>query len=156
MYLKKGDEHEYNLRRNLFIIDMVLVFACSIIIRIVAYNKPITSIRPMFGLIQFLYSTTVIIISIVLAKFYGGEGFFKLLAYYLIGSFFFIVIDLELLHFLDVWYIGVLKEDGTVAKADLGYQILIMLYSYLYEMIFPRAHYLIVPFALGFIKFEKK
>ncbi|MHA1762924.1 MAG: hypothetical protein ACTSYC_04090 [Promethearchaeota archaeon] len=155
MYLKRADKTEYNLRRNLFIVDMVLVFGCSIIIGIVAYKRPITSVRPMFGVVQFLYLTSVIIISIILAKFYGGPGFFKMLAYYLLGSFLFIVINLEFLQFIDVRYIGVLREDGTVVKANLGYQILIMVYSYLYEITLPRAHYLVVPVALGLIKLKE-
>ena len=154
MYLKRDIVSEFKLRRNIFILTMIIVFTCSIIVGILAANKPITSIRAMFGLINILYLSVVIVISFVLAKFLCGEGFMKYLGYYLIGSFIFIVASLEPMHILGVRYIGVVQPNGNVTYADPLYQIIIMLYSYIVEITIPRAHYLVVPVALGLIKLE--
>ncbi len=153
MYLKRDDEKEFNLRRNLFIITMIIVFICSIIVGILGSTKPITSVRPMFGVVAILYLSLVIIISFVLAKFVAGEGFLKHLRNYLLGSFIFIVVNLEPMHILGTRYIGVLSN-GNVTYADPVYQVFIMLLSYLIEIVFPRAHYLVVPVVLGLIKLE--
>jgi hypothetical protein len=153
MYLKRDDESEFKLRRNLFIGLMIVVFICAIIVGILGSSKPITSVRPMFGLVATLYLSLVIIISFVLAKFVAAEGFLKKLGYYLIGSFIFIVINLEPMHILGTRYIGVLNN-GNVTYADPVYQVLIMLISYLIEIVIPRAHYLVVPVVLGLIKLE--
>jgi MFS family permease len=154
MYLKRDDESEFKLRRNLFLITMGIVFICAIIIGILARNKPITSVRPMFGVVAIIYLSLVIIISLVLAKFLCGQGFFKYLGYYLLGSFIFIVVNLEPMHILGARYIGVEQADGKVIYAEPIYQVIIMLYSYIVEITVPRAHYLVVPVVLGLIKLE--
>jgi MFS family permease len=154
MYLKRDDESEFKLRRNLFLITMGIVFICAIIIGILARNKPITSVRPMFGVVAIIYLSLVIIISLVLAKFLCGQGFFKYLGYYLLGSFIFIVVNLEPMHILGARYIGVEQADGKVIYAEPIYQFIIMLYSYIVEITVPRAHYLVVPVVLGLIKLE--
>ena len=153
MYLKRDDEKEFKLRRNLFIITMIIVFICSIIVGILGSTKPITSVRPMFGVVAILYLSLVIIISLGLAKFVAFEGFLKDLKNYLIGSFIFIVVNLEPMHILGTRYIGVLTN-GNVTYADPIYQVLIMLLSYLIEIVIPRAHYLVIPVVLGLIKLE--
>ncbi len=154
MYLKRDDESEFKLRRNLFLVTMIIVFICSIFVGILARNKPITSVRLMFGVVAILYLSLVIIISLVLAKFVAGEGFLKQLGYYLLGSFIFIVVNLEPMHILGARYIGIVHSDGNVTYADPVYQVFIMLYSYLIEIVIPRAHYLVVPVVLGLIKLE--
>jgi len=153
MYLKRDDEKEFNFRRNLFIMIMVIVFICAIIVGIIGSTKPITSVRPMFGIVAILYLSLVIIVSFALAKFVASEGFLKYLKYYLVGSFIFIVVNLEPMHILGTRYIGVLNN-GNVTYADPVYQVLIMLVSYLIEIVIPRAHYLVVPVVLGLIKLE--
>ena len=154
MYLKRDDESEFKLRRNLFLITMGIVFICAIIIGILARNRPITSVRPMFGVVAIIYLSLVIIISLVLAKFLCGQGFFKYLGYYLLGSFIFIVVNLEPMHILGARYIGVEQADGKVIYAEPIYQVIIMFYSYIVEITVPRAHYLVVPVVLGLIKLE--
>ena len=153
MFLKRDDEKEFILRRNLFIMIMVIVFICALIVGIIGSTKPITSVRAMFGIVAILYLSLVIIISFVLAKFVAGEGFLKHLKNYLIGSFIFIVINLEPMHILGTRYIGVLSN-GNVTYADPVYQVFIMLVSYLIEIVIPRAHYLVVPVVLGLIKLD--
>jgi len=153
MYLKREDESEFKLRRNLFLIYMGIVFICAIIVGILASNRPITSVRLMFGIVTILYLSLVIVISLVLAKFLCGEGFLKHLRYYFLGSFIFIVVNLEPMHILGARYIGV-QTNGSVTYADPVYQVFIMLLSYLIEITLPRAHYLVVPVVLGLIKLE--
>jgi MFS family permease len=154
MFLKRDQESEFKLRRNLFLLTMIIVSICSIIVGILGSNKPITSVRAMFGAITMIYLSIVIVISFGLAKFLCRDGFMKKLGYYLIGSFIFIVVNLEPMHFLGTRYIGIVQPGGRVVYADPVYQVLIMLYSYLVEITIPRAHYLVVPVVLGFIKLE--
>lgn len=154
MYLKREIVSEFKLRRNLFVFDILIVFICSIIVGLLARNQPITSVRPMFGVATLIYLIIVIIISFVLAKFVCSEGFMKYLGYYLIGSFIFIVINLEPMHILGARYIGVVKPNGNVTYADPIYQVVIMFYSYIIEITIPRAHYLAVPVALKIMKLE--
>ena len=155
MYLKHDIASEFKLRRNLFLFDMIIVFLCGIIVGILARNNPITSVRSMFGVVTILYLSLVIIISLLLAKFLCGEGFMKYLGYYLIGSFIFIVVNLEPMHILGARYIGVVQPNGNIIYADPIYQVVIMLYSYVIEITIPRAHYLAVPVALKIMKLEK-
>ena len=154
MYLKRDIESEFTLRRNLFVFDILIVFVCSIIVGILARNQPITSVRAMFGVVTIIYLSIVIIISFVLAKFVCGEGFMKYLGYYLIGSFIFIVVNLEPMHILGARYIGIVQPNGNVTYADPVYQIFIMLYSHIVEIVIPRAHYLVVPVVFKLIKLD--
>ncbi len=155
MYLKKNDASEFKLRRNLFLITMLIVFSTSVLVSLLALNHPITSVRASFGLVTILYLVIITIISFILAIFSCGKGFLKLLGYYYVGTLLFIVIDLELMQFIGVRYIGIVQSNGTVTAAPLLYQVVIMLYSYGIEIIIPRAHYLVIPAALKLIKIER-
>jgi len=154
MYLKRDIESEFKLRRNLFLFTMIIVFTCSIVVGILGRDKPITSVRLIFTLVSIIYVSVVIIISFVLVKFLCAKGFMKYLGYYLIGSFIFIVVNLEPMHFLGTRYIGIIQPNGNVIHADLIYQVFIMLYSYLIDITIPRAHYLVVPVVFGLIKLD--
>jgi hypothetical protein len=154
MYTKRSIEDEFKFLRNLFLGMLIIIVIFAIIVGLVARNQPITSIRPMFGLVNFLYLTGVIIIALILAKIFGGEGIFKYLGIYLLGTLIYVILNLEIMHILGARYIGIEQANGVIVTADPFYQVLIMLYSDIYEVTVSRSHYLIIPLILGLIKLK--
>ena len=155
MYLKHNREHKFKSLLILFSGILILIFVFAIIVGFLAKDQPITSVRPIFTPISILYPIVIIAITLVLAKFKGGDKIFRYLGIYLLGTLVYVVVNLETMHVLGVRYIGILLANGDIIVAEPFYQVVIMFYSDLIETTVSRGHYFIIPLILGFVKLDK-
>ena len=156
IFLKKEQNEEYRKSLVLWIIFIIIALIFALIIGVLAKDQPITSVRPMFGMINTIYLTSMIILALILTKYVKINHIFRYLGIYLLGTFIYVLVNLETLHFFNVRYIGIEQTVDTVTMAPLLYQIMFISYSHLIEVTLSRAHYFIIPVILGLINLKRK
>ena len=129
---------------------LALIVLLSRVVGYLSRGEPITSPRPMFGMVTVFWFLSTAGPAIVLAAWRRG---LRYLGYFFSGLFIYSVVTFEPLHILGGRYIGQRSPSGAFVAAPMLAQIVVMLYSHLIEVASQKIHYFAVPFAMGLIRF---
>jgi hypothetical protein len=130
---------------------LALIALLSCVVGYLSRGRPVTSPRPMLGMVTLFWLLSTAGPAIVLATWRRG---LRYLGYFYIGLFIYSVVTFEPLHILEARYIGQRSPSGTFAAAPIPAQIVLMLVSHLIEVAAQKMHYFAVPFAMGLIRFR--
>ncbi|MCI0749265.1 MAG: hypothetical protein L0Y32_01805 [Nevskiales bacterium] len=150
-FVSRGDKAKW--RAYLAICALMAVSAS--VIGYVASGHPITSPRPMFSQTALILSAIAIATMasvLVPLLFLKGRAGLRYLGWWYLGVVIYTVLIFEPLHLLGARYIAVQNPEGQFVAAAMPTQVLLMLYSHLYEVAGSKIHYFGVPYLLGLLK----
>jgi hypothetical protein len=138
--------------RTAYLSVLALIVVLSCVVGYLSRGRPVTSPRPMFGVVTVFWLLSTAGPAIVLASWRRG---LRYLGYFYIGLFIYSVVTFEPLHILEARYIGQRSPSGAFVASAMPAQMLIMLCSHLIEVAAQKMHYFAVPFAMGLIRFHE-
>ena len=135
----------------LAVLALIVVLAC--VVGYLSRGQPITSPRPMFGVVAVYWLLYTAGPALVLSAWRHG---LRYLGYFYIGLLIYNVVTFEPLHILGARYIGERSPSGGFVAAPMPAQMLVMFCSHLIEVAAQKTHYFAVPFAIGLIRFRDR
>ena len=150
---KQGQAHA-DQRGYWLVCGLIVVLAA--IVGVLAAGRPITSPRPMFASSALSRVAINGLISMGIVWWRGRRLGLRYLFWFWVGLLIYAVLTFETLHLTGARYIGVPLADGQFAAAPFPMQILLMLWSHIWDIAFSKIHYFAVPFALGLLKFREE
>jgi hypothetical protein len=139
--------------RSAYLSVLALIVVLSCVVGYLSRGQPITSPRPMFGVVTVFWLLSTAGPAIVLAAWRHG---LRYLGYFYIGLLIYNVVTFEPLHILQARYIGQPNPSGGFVAAPMPAQVVMMLCSHLIEVAAQKTHYFAVPFAMGLIRFRDR
>ncbi|MGH9841736.1 MAG: hypothetical protein ACREEM_23530 [Blastocatellia bacterium] len=146
-FVSQGDK----AKRRVYLVMCGLIVVLACVVGYVASGRPISSPRPMFSPVALILSVVTVLSVLLPMLVKGGEGL-RYVGWWYLGAVVYVVLTFEPMHLLGARYVAVRDSSGQFVAAPLLWQVLLILYSHLYEVAGSKIHYFAVPYLLGLLK----